>query len=137
LGPGLFFSLVIFFTRTVGLLVRVISSSQGCYLHTGQHKHRINAHRDMHALSGIRTQDPSVRESEDSSCLIYIRNESLKHWICGFHSGSYQQFYLVGCNLLPASCLFLVWLALRNDNVAFESLYHFMKLISLIQERNL
>jgi hypothetical protein len=45
----------------------VISSSQGRYLHTGQHKHRINAHTDTHALIGIRTHDPSVRASEDSS----------------------------------------------------------------------
>jgi hypothetical protein len=62
LGPGLFFSFVIFF-----FLPRrdnsLISPSQGRYLHTGQHKHRINA------LSGIRTHDPSVRASEDSSSL--------------------------------------------------------------------
>jgi hypothetical protein len=33
-------------------------------------KHRINAHnRDTHALSGIRNHDPSVRATEDSSCL--------------------------------------------------------------------
>jgi hypothetical protein len=40
LGPGLLFSFVFFFTQTVGLLGRVISPSQGRYLHTGQHKHR-------------------------------------------------------------------------------------------------
>jgi hypothetical protein len=34
---------------------RVISPSRGRYLHTGQHKHRINAHTEVHALSGIRT----------------------------------------------------------------------------------
>jgi hypothetical protein len=33
------------FSQTVGLLGRVISPSQGRYLHTKQHKHRINAHR--------------------------------------------------------------------------------------------
>jgi hypothetical protein len=37
---------------------RGISSSQGRYLHT-----------DTRALSGIRTHDPSVLASEDSSCL--------------------------------------------------------------------
>jgi hypothetical protein len=37
---------------------------------TGQHKHRINAHTDIHALGGIRTHDPSVRESEDNSCFM-------------------------------------------------------------------
>jgi hypothetical protein len=30
------------FLQTVGLLGRVISLSQGLYLNTGQHKHRIN-----------------------------------------------------------------------------------------------
>jgi hypothetical protein len=69
LGPGLLFCSVIFVTKEVGLLGRVISPSQGRYLHTGQHKHRINAHTDIHALSGIRTHDSSIRASEDSSSL--------------------------------------------------------------------
>jgi hypothetical protein len=69
LGPGLFFSFVIFFTQSVGLLGREISPSQGRYLHTGQHKHRINAHINIHALILIRTHDPRVRASEDASCL--------------------------------------------------------------------
>jgi hypothetical protein len=42
--------------------------TQGRYLHTGQHRHRINAYTDILALSGIRTNDPRVRASEDSSC---------------------------------------------------------------------
>jgi hypothetical protein len=41
----------------------------GSYLHTGQHKHRINAHTDIHASSGIRSHDPSIRTSEDGSWL--------------------------------------------------------------------
>jgi hypothetical protein len=45
----------------------VVGPLQGRYLHTGQHKHKINAHVDIHALSGIRSHDPSVRASEDSS----------------------------------------------------------------------
>jgi hypothetical protein len=56
------------FSQSVGLLGRVISPSQGRYLHTGQHNHRIKAHTDIHALSWIRTHDPSVRASENSSC---------------------------------------------------------------------
>jgi hypothetical protein len=48
----------------------MISPSQGLYLHTEQHKHRINAQNtDIHASSGIRNNDPSFRTSEDSSCL--------------------------------------------------------------------
>jgi hypothetical protein len=60
------------FSQTVGLLGRVISPSQGCYINTGQHKHRINAYThtpNIHASSGIRAHDPSVRASEDSSWL--------------------------------------------------------------------
>jgi hypothetical protein len=58
-----------YFTQTVELLGRVISPSQGRYLNTGQHKHRTNAHTDIHALSGIRTDDPSVLAGEESSWL--------------------------------------------------------------------
>jgi hypothetical protein len=57
------------FTQTVGLFGRVISPSQGLCLYTGQHKHRINALTNIHASSRIRIYDPSVRTSEDSSCL--------------------------------------------------------------------
>jgi hypothetical protein len=50
--------------QLVGLLGQGISPLQGFYLHT------INAHNtDIHALSGIRTHDLSIRASEDSSCL--------------------------------------------------------------------
>jgi hypothetical protein len=42
---------------------------EGRYLHTGQHKHRINANKDINTLSGIRTHDRRARASEDSSCL--------------------------------------------------------------------
>jgi hypothetical protein len=62
-GVEMLFNLWIY-TQSVGL------PSQGCYLHTEQHKHRISAHNtDIHALSGIRTYDPSVRATEDSLCL--------------------------------------------------------------------
>jgi hypothetical protein len=47
----------------------VISPSQGRYLRTGKHKHVINAHTDIRALSGVRTYDPSFRAGEESSCL--------------------------------------------------------------------
>jgi hypothetical protein len=54
-------------TLSVELLGRGISPSQGRYLYTAQHKHRTNT--DIHASIGFRTHDPSVRASEDSSCL--------------------------------------------------------------------
>jgi hypothetical protein len=43
-GPWPLFSFLIY-TQSVRLLGRVISPSQGRYLNTEQHKHRINAHR--------------------------------------------------------------------------------------------
>jgi hypothetical protein len=68
LGPGLFFSFVIFFTQSVGLLGRVSSPSLGRYLHTEQHKHRINAHRHP-CLEQYSNPRPQSSASEDSSCL--------------------------------------------------------------------
>jgi hypothetical protein len=65
LGFGRFFRFLILYT--VGRIPWMgISPSQGIYLQTEQHKHRINT--DIHALSGIRTHDPSVRAGEDISC---------------------------------------------------------------------
>jgi hypothetical protein len=58
------------YTQSVELLGRGISPPQGVYVHIKRHKQRINAHNtDIYALSGIRTHDPSVRVSENSSCL--------------------------------------------------------------------
>jgi hypothetical protein len=68
LGPGLFFSFVIIFH------IRYDSLDEGSVCRkaarTGQHKCRINAHTDIHALSGIGTQGLSVWDTEDISCLI-------------------------------------------------------------------
>jgi hypothetical protein len=70
LGPWpLLFSFMIIL-QTVGLIGWVISSLQGLYLNTGQHKQNKHIQTpNIHALCGIRTQDPSFRASEDSSCL--------------------------------------------------------------------
>jgi hypothetical protein len=60
---GRFFSFLIY-TQSVGLLGRGISPSQGRYLHT---EHNTN-NTDIHASSGIRSHDPSVRAGEDGHC---------------------------------------------------------------------
>jgi hypothetical protein len=64
------------FIQTERLLGRVISPSQGSYLHTEQHKHRIKAHTDTNALRGIRTHDLSVRGSEDR---LYLRQRGYRN----------------------------------------------------------
>jgi hypothetical protein len=74
------FSVSWFYTQSVGLLESGISPSQGRYLHTGQHKHRIKTHNtDIHDLNGIRTHDPSVRASEDSSCEATVIGSWMKY----------------------------------------------------------
>jgi hypothetical protein len=63
LGPWpLLFSFMIIL-QTVGLLGRVISSSQGFYLNTGQHTHRINAstHQTSMPFVGF---EPTIPASE-------------------------------------------------------------------------
>jgi hypothetical protein len=56
---GCFFILII--SKTVGLLGRVISSSQSLYLNTGQHKHRINTYSCLVWDWNPRSRLPSER----------------------------------------------------------------------------
>jgi hypothetical protein len=57
-------------SHSVGLLGRVISSSQGLYLNSGHHKQNKHIYTpNIHSLSGIRNHDHSVSPSKDSSCL--------------------------------------------------------------------
>jgi hypothetical protein len=75
---GRFFSFLIY-TQSVGLLRRGISPSQGRYLHTERHKHRINN------SSWIQTHDPSLRAGEEGSdpaathnvCTVYTKLKSM------------------------------------------------------------
>jgi hypothetical protein len=53
--------------QSVGLLGRVISSSQGLYLYTNTNAHTQTL--NIHAQDGIWTDDPGFRASEDSACL--------------------------------------------------------------------
>jgi hypothetical protein len=64
---GHFFSFLMY-TWSVRILGRGISLLQDCYLHTEQHKHRINAHRHP-CLEWHSNQRFHVWAGEDSSCL--------------------------------------------------------------------
>jgi hypothetical protein len=57
----LFFHLIIL--QTVRLLGRVIRSSQGLYLNTGQHKYRINAYTQQTSMPCVRFE-PTIPASE-------------------------------------------------------------------------
>jgi hypothetical protein len=65
----IFYILVVL--RTVGLLGRVFSSSQGLYLNTGQQKtqNKYVLIPNIHALYGIQNHDPRFRVRENSTCL--------------------------------------------------------------------
>jgi hypothetical protein len=56
------------YTQSIGLLGRVIGPSQGLYLNTDQHEHRMNTHTpNINVRNRIRNHDHGVRASEDSS----------------------------------------------------------------------
>jgi hypothetical protein len=52
-GPWPFIQFRNHFSQTVGLPGRVISPSQGRYLYTGQHKHRINAYTHQTSMPWV------------------------------------------------------------------------------------
>jgi hypothetical protein len=83
-----------------------ISPSQGRYLHSGQHKYRINAHTNIHALSGIRTHDPSVRANEDSSRL-RPRGHRDRHKICTSISNKF--ILMCYCKIIPMFKGMITW----------------------------
>jgi len=74
------------FRHLVGLLGRGISPTQGLYLHSTTQHRKTRTH--IHASSGIRTPDPSVRALEDSTCL-----RLRCHW--GRHQANHST-----CNIL-------------------------------------
>jgi hypothetical protein len=63
LGPGLLFFSFMIILQTVELLGRVISSSQGLYLNTGQHKHRINTYTYQTSIPWVGFE-PTILASE-------------------------------------------------------------------------
>jgi hypothetical protein len=73
-GPWpLIFSFIIIL-QTVGLLGRVISSSQGFYLNIGQHKHRINTYTYQTSLPYVGFE-PTIPASEPAK-IVHSLNRS-------------------------------------------------------------
>jgi hypothetical protein len=65
------------FLQTVGLLWRVMSPSQGSYLNTGQHKHRMNAYTHQSYMPWVGFP------ASNSSCL---RPRSHRDWLASERS---------------------------------------------------
>jgi hypothetical protein len=63
LGPGLSAFSFMIILQTLELLGRVISSSQGLYLNTGQHKHRINTYTHQTSMPCVGFE-PTIPASE-------------------------------------------------------------------------
>jgi hypothetical protein len=98
LGPGLVLSFVIYFTQSVGLLGRVISPLQGRCLHTGQHKHGINAYIHQTSMPWVRS-DPTIPAFEGAKTvhaldragtvigyLLHLQLTKLKYYSATFQS---------------------------------------------------
>jgi hypothetical protein len=89
-------------SQTVGLLGRVISSSQGLYLNREQHKHRkTHTHIKHPCREGIRTHDPGLRASEDSSCFrpLCCRDWLSLGWLTLIHNSFHIQDWCI--NFVP------------------------------------
>jgi hypothetical protein len=94
LGPGLWFFSFMIISQTVGLLGRVISSSQRLYLNTGRHKHRINTYIYQTSMPCVRFE-PTIPASErantvhalDRSATMTGLLEDFFLWCCSPHLG--------------------------------------------------
>jgi hypothetical protein len=88
---GCFFILITL--KTAGLLERVISSSQGLYLNTGKHKHRINTYTYQTSMPFVGFE-PTIPASERAKTVHVLDRSAtvtgnedfpdLNSWLCRF-----------------------------------------------------
>jgi hypothetical protein len=69
------------FRCSVGLLGRVISSSQGLYLYTNTEKRTYTQTPNIHVLSGIRTHNPDFRVLDRSATVTSISTAYIKKFL--------------------------------------------------------
>jgi hypothetical protein len=111
LGSGLFFSLVIFYIQTIGLLWQVISPSQGRCLHAGQHKHSIRTHRHPCLGVGFETTIPASERAKT----VYPRPPCMLGWSVDNELEKVWQEAVVACLKLPKN--FPGWTRSNTKNV--------------------
>jgi hypothetical protein len=83
LGPGLWFFSFKIILQTVGLVGRVISSSQGLYLNTEQHKHRINTYTYQTSMPYVGFE-PTIPASERAKTVYALDLSATVTGICTF-----------------------------------------------------
>jgi hypothetical protein len=95
--------------QSVGLLGRVISSSQGLYLYTNTEKtHTHTQTLNIHALSGIRTYGPGFRASS-ATVTGKSRSSELK-LLCIYACRAYR-YHPLGCSIESLSLIsFPLWI---------------------------
>jgi hypothetical protein len=77
-GPGLLFSSVVILSQTAGILGRGISPSQGRYLNTEQHKHRINAYTNHTSMPSVGFE-PTIPATERAKTVLWPTLLTLQH----------------------------------------------------------
>jgi hypothetical protein len=103
-GPRPFIQFRNHFSQTVGLLGRVISPSQGLYLHTGQYQHRIKAYTHQTSMSWLGFV-PTIAESERAKT-VHITE----------HLGCVNQELTFACGLKGLGVLTRNWVILRSTS---------------------
>jgi hypothetical protein len=91
-SPPLIFWSPNLFRHMVGLLGRVISPSQGLYLHrTTQHR---KTRTNIHALSGIRTRDPVYERSRPAPHTARPLDRHY-YWLLEHNSATFKKFRIM------------------------------------------
>jgi hypothetical protein len=82
------FFLILIILQTAGLLGRVIRSSQGLYLNTGQHKHRINTYTCKTSITSVGFE-PMISASERTTTVHTLDSSAT---VTGLHIGKFHIF---------------------------------------------
>jgi hypothetical protein len=98
LWPLMFSFMIIL--QTVGLLGRVITSSQGLYLNTGQHKHRINRYTYQTSVPCVGFE-PMISASERAKTVHALdRSATVTGWVTNYSVNIIQKSWEL---LVPVS----------------------------------
>jgi hypothetical protein len=81
-----------YFSQTVGLLGRVIRPSQGPYLNSGQHKHRINAYTHQTSMPWVGFE-PTIPASERAKIVHALDRKATVTGLISVMYNTYHQYF--------------------------------------------